>query len=457
MTQQSKTVVVLFTAMLLFTVGVVPVAAGFGSGADAAASGLNNQQNDQPTAAFSYSPQQPKPGQAVTLNASASSDPDGDITEYRWDLDGDGQTDTTGGPNARVAFPSAGVYQVTLTVVDNDGATASVTNEIVVQGDIPPKASLSVSKSQITVGEVVTLNATGSSDPDGQLVSWAFDLYGNGTFDRTFESPPIFRTNYEDAGTFQVTLEVTDNDGLTDTATVELVVQETTPDTVTQTVTVTGTSTATTATTDVGTGPNAGGGPGLIDRFPGGGLGLGALIVLLLLVIGGGALYARGSGGGRPRGGGARRSQGQSGGGPILGVVIALVLTLLLIAGPVALLRGRGGSLTSAGMEMSMAFFELAALFIPALMLLLFVWFQLPQQLSQRGDATVGALSAAGFRIIGLALGFLALVLVVVGLAGLLLTLSLPSTIAVAGGLIIGAVGLTAFALAIATVSMAMG
>jgi PKD repeat protein len=421
-----------------------------------AATAAFSQENDQPTATFTHSPENPEPGETVTLNASESSDPDGEIVEYRWDLDGDGETDTTGGPNARVAFPSAGVYEVTLTVVDDDGATASVTNEIVVQGDIPPEASLTVSASEVEVGEALTFNASGSSDPDGQIETWAFDLNGNGTVDRTFESPPIFRTNYEEAGTYRVTLEVTDNDGLTDTATVEIIVQETTPETVTKTVTVS-TPTTTTPITNVGEGPNTGGGSGLLDSFPGGGLGLAAVIVLLLLVIGGGALYAMGSSSGGARGGGARRRQSQSGNRSLAGVVVALVLTLLLIAGPVALLRRRGGSPPAAGLEVSLAFIELAALFVPALMLLLFVWFRLPQQLSQRGDATVGALSATAFRVIGMALGFLALVLVVVGLSSLLLTLTLPSTIAIAGRLIVGAVGLTAFALAIAMVSMAMG
>lgn len=58
----------------------------------------------------------------VTLNASCSSDPDGTITQYRWDM-GDGGVRF--GQNTSYTFFLEGNYNVTLTVTDNDGLTDS--------------------------------------------------------------------------------------------------------------------------------------------------------------------------------------------------------------------------------------------------------------------------------------------------------------------------------------------
>jgi hypothetical protein len=61
-------------------------------------------------------------GEEVTLDASASSDPDGVVVEAEWDL-GDG-TLATGAVTQRV-FATPGTYWVRLTVRDDDGAPAT--------------------------------------------------------------------------------------------------------------------------------------------------------------------------------------------------------------------------------------------------------------------------------------------------------------------------------------------
>ena len=50
------------------------------------------------------------PGQTVSFNASASSDPDGTIAKYEWDLDGNGsyETDTGTTPTATSSYATAG-------------------------------------------------------------------------------------------------------------------------------------------------------------------------------------------------------------------------------------------------------------------------------------------------------------------------------------------------------------
>ncbi len=82
--------------------------------------------NAAPSAAFNQS----CVGLSCAFNGTGSSDSDGTIASYSWDF-GDGS------PVASVAkpnhiFPSGQSYPVTLTVTDNDGATNSVTQNVVV-------------------------------------------------------------------------------------------------------------------------------------------------------------------------------------------------------------------------------------------------------------------------------------------------------------------------------------
>jgi Legume lectin domain/PKD domain len=69
-------------------------------------------------------------GTSVTLDGSASTDPDGDVLTYTWTGPFDGGTAT--GVSPTVVFPGPGTYVVTLTVDDGNGGTATDTIEITV-------------------------------------------------------------------------------------------------------------------------------------------------------------------------------------------------------------------------------------------------------------------------------------------------------------------------------------
>ena len=58
---------------------------------------------------------------ALSVNGSASSDPDGTVAGYSWSW-GDGTPDGTGA-TATHAYAAAGTYTVTLTVTDDHGAS----------------------------------------------------------------------------------------------------------------------------------------------------------------------------------------------------------------------------------------------------------------------------------------------------------------------------------------------
>jgi bacillopeptidase F (M6 metalloprotease family)/subtilisin family serine protease len=75
--------------------------------------------NEAPTASFTYAPAAPRRNQNVTFTSTAT-DADGTIVTYIWDF-GDGTTGS--GKTATTKFKKAGTYTVTLTVIDNQGAT----------------------------------------------------------------------------------------------------------------------------------------------------------------------------------------------------------------------------------------------------------------------------------------------------------------------------------------------
>jgi PGF-CTERM protein len=77
----------------------------------------------------------PQPGETVTLVATPQL-PDREVEEYRWDLNGDGQTDRTG-EVVDHSFPEDGRISVSLTVVQTDGSTTSVDEDVAVGNPTP--------------------------------------------------------------------------------------------------------------------------------------------------------------------------------------------------------------------------------------------------------------------------------------------------------------------------------
>ena len=78
-----------------------------------------------------------------------------------------------------------------------------------------PTAAFSSQQKQGTLD--VQFNATGSSDPDGNVVSYEWD-FGDGQ-DTVATEGAVYTRIYSDPDTYEVSLTVTDNDGATDTET----------------------------------------------------------------------------------------------------------------------------------------------------------------------------------------------------------------------------------------------
>ncbi len=93
--------------------------------------------NEPPQASFTYFPAQPDTLDAVQF-IDTSSDPDGAIISWYWDF-GDGESSTIRNPSHRYAEP--GFFVVSLTVTDNEGASAIYSTTITVVRPPAPKKS----------------------------------------------------------------------------------------------------------------------------------------------------------------------------------------------------------------------------------------------------------------------------------------------------------------------------
>jgi hypothetical protein len=90
--------------------------------------------NALPTASFTASPNPVTTGALVSFNASASSDPDGPLADFSWDLDGNGsfETDTGTTPTASRSYGAAGPVTVRLRVRDSRGDTSDAAQTVTV-------------------------------------------------------------------------------------------------------------------------------------------------------------------------------------------------------------------------------------------------------------------------------------------------------------------------------------
>ena len=163
--------------------------------------------NQAPTAAFTSTVSD----LSAAFDASTSADADGTVASYAWDF-GDGTTGT--GVKPTHPYTKAGTYTAKLTVTDNDGATGTVSHAVTVTAappaNKPPVSLFTVSSMQLTS----SFDGSGSSDPDGAIASYAW-TFGDGA--SSTESKP--NHTFAAAGTYPVTLTVTDNDGATGSST----------------------------------------------------------------------------------------------------------------------------------------------------------------------------------------------------------------------------------------------
>ncbi|MET4099767.1 PKD repeat protein [Agrococcus sp. UYP10] len=153
-----------------------------------------------PTASF----QSTTSALSASFDASGSSAASGStIASYAWQF-GDGTAGT--GVSPTHAYSQAGTYAVRLTVTDSRGLSRAITQNVTVQApNVRPTASFTS-----TVDELdAAVDGSASSDPDGSVASWSWN-WGDGTASTTGATSTH---RYGTAGSYTVTLTVTDDDG----------------------------------------------------------------------------------------------------------------------------------------------------------------------------------------------------------------------------------------------------
>ena len=150
--------------------------------------------------------------ETVTLDGSASSDPDGEITTYEWK---EGSNVLGNTVSITMEF-TVGTHTITLTVTDDEGTPDTDDVIITVNANQAPLADAgsdqTLTDSDENGSETVTLDGSASSDPDGTILSYEWDIDGDQVTDYTGETVLDVQLG---VGVHNITLTVTDNGGAT--------------------------------------------------------------------------------------------------------------------------------------------------------------------------------------------------------------------------------------------------
>lgn len=146
------------------------------------------------------------PGETFTLSADRSHDPDGEITDYRWDVTDNPEPIYT--QSVELSFADPGTYVALLTILDESGADNSIAeDQVTIRVNHQPKA---VAGSDVFTGNsLVAFDAGASLDSDGDGLTYSWD-FGDGSS----ATGPLVAHTFANGGIYPVTLTVSDGTGL---------------------------------------------------------------------------------------------------------------------------------------------------------------------------------------------------------------------------------------------------
>jgi PKD repeat protein len=169
---------------------------------------------NSPPVARANGPYNGTEGASIQFSSSGSSDPDGTIASYAWDF-GDGNTSSAANPTH--TYVAAGTYTVSLRVTDNAGDSAMDTTAATIEAVVVNKSPVADAGGPYSglVGDTISFNGGASVDTDGSIVRYDWDFGDGATLP---DAGPSASHIYSAAGTYTVTLSVTDDGGASSSA-----------------------------------------------------------------------------------------------------------------------------------------------------------------------------------------------------------------------------------------------
>ena len=125
-----------------------------------------------PRASLNAYPLQIQEGETVTFDARESEAVEGVITSYTWSF-GDGLSSETVSGFTSHTYSSYGIFTAQLTITNDQGGTDDITATVIVNG--APQLNLTFPE-VIRSGDSALLDASGSFDPEGKDLEYAWDL-----------------------------------------------------------------------------------------------------------------------------------------------------------------------------------------------------------------------------------------------------------------------------------------
>ena len=125
-----------------------------------------------PRASLNAYPLQIQEGETVTFDARESEAVEGVITSYTWSF-GDGLSSETISGFTSHTYSSYGIFTAQLTITNDQGGTDDITATVIVNG--APQLNLTFPE-VIRSGDSALLDASGSFDPEGKDLDYAWDL-----------------------------------------------------------------------------------------------------------------------------------------------------------------------------------------------------------------------------------------------------------------------------------------
>ena len=172
-----------------------------------------------PEAAATVTPDHGTAPLQVSLSATGSTDSDGTIAQYLWDLDGDQvyELDATAQSGAvSHVFSEAGTYSVRLKVIDDSGRWDTAAAVVYVTGSAtadPPEAYAHAMPCQGWGPLTVYFSSYGTTD-DGVVMALEWDLDGDGTYETDATAAGGYTSyTYTTPGTYNAGLRATDDTG----------------------------------------------------------------------------------------------------------------------------------------------------------------------------------------------------------------------------------------------------